>query len=186
MKINRELSVGNRTPDGRAAAFTLIEIMLVVFLMALICATGIPTIYQLAKKEGMRRAVTDLKEVCANARAQAIFSGKEVQVVFYPLARRYGISAGAPAPTPTDGGETPSASPEPPSVEGVTGIIPDNIMLEMLDVNLSEYKDSDWTRVCFYPNGTSDEMTIVYRSAGEYRKLVLEPTTALLSQGKMQ
>lgn len=168
-------------------AFTLIELMVVVALMALIAATAVPSIYQLAKKEGMRRAVTDLKEVCSNARAQAIFSGKEVSVMFYPVQRRYGIGGG-PVATATPGQAPEAAAPqlEMSPNSGTTGIIPDDIILEMLDVNLSEYKDSEWTRVRFYPNGTSDEMTIVYRSDKEYRKLSLEPTTALLMQGEMR
>lgn len=177
MKFSRQLPAGRR-------AFTLIELMVVVALMALIAATAVPSIYQLAKKEGMRRAVSDLKEVCANARAQAIFSGKEVNVLFYPPQRRYGIggsSGTAIAPT-TDETAPPEAAPG----TGTTGIIPDDITLEMLDVNLSEYKDSEWTRVRFYPNGTSDEMIIVYRSDREYRKLSLEPTTALLLQGELR
>jgi len=188
-----KFSAPSRTSDPASRrqrkAFTLIELMLVVGLMALIAATAVPSIYQLAKKEGMRRAVSDLKEVCANARAQAIFSGKEVSVVFYPVQRRYGIGGGPTATVTTasgPGNDVAAPPPEAPSNVGTTGIIPDDIILEMLDVNLSEYKDSDWTRVRFYPNGTSDEMTIVYRSDQEYRKLNLEPTTALLMQGEMR
>jgi len=174
-------------PRHRArAGFTLIEIMIVVALIGLISATAIPSIYQLSKKTGLRRAISDLRDVCDNARRQAIFTGKEVTVMFYPIDRRFGISGGA-APTADPGtGETKPAFEIIPGTEA-TGIIPDDIGLEMLDVNQSEYKDSDWTRVRFYPNGTCDELTIVYRTeSNEYRKLMLEPTTGLLSQGPMK
>jgi hypothetical protein len=51
-----------------------------------------------------------------------------------------------------------------------------------LDINLSEYKDSEWARVRFYPNGTSDEMTVVLHSdRNEWRKITLELTTGLAS-----
>jgi hypothetical protein len=52
----------------------------------------------------------------------------------------------------------------------------------MLDVNLSEYKDSDEARVRFYPNGTSDELTVIIRSPSEKNeifKMALEATTGL-------
>ena len=44
----------------------------------------------------------------------------------------------------------------------------------------STYSQSEWTRVRFYPNGTSDEMTVIFHSdKGEFRKITLEPTTGL-------
>jgi hypothetical protein len=60
-------------------------------------------------------------------------------------------------------------------------LAPDGITLEMLDVNFIEYKDQEEARVRFYPNGTSDELTIVLRSdQNEYRKISLECTTGLV------
>jgi type II secretory pathway pseudopilin PulG len=187
MRIWRENRVSRRAFSRRdAAAFTLIELMFVCALMALICATAVPSIYQITKKEGMRRAIGDLKDVCDNARSKAIFSGREVAVIFYPPQRKFGIGGSGAATIPMSS-ET-SAVPEFEAAPGtgITGVIPDDISLEMLDVNLSEYKDSEWTRIRFYPNGTCDEATIVYRSEKEYRKLTLEPTTGLLTQGPMR
>jgi len=176
---------------SRSSGFTLIEIMVVVGIMGIILAMGIPNIYHLAKKEGMRRAVSEVMEVCGNARAQAILRGQEVQVIFHPLDRRFEIKS---SPTPAAAapeGNTPTPPPDtaPGTTpgEGTSGVIPDDIVLEMLDVNLSEYKDSEWTRVRFFPNGTSDEMTMILRSdKNEYRKLTLEATTGLISQGPVR
>ena len=50
-----------RTAPSNRAGFTLIEIMIVVGIMGLIALIGIPNIYQMAKKQGMRRAVTEMK-----------------------------------------------------------------------------------------------------------------------------
>jgi len=161
--------------------------MIVVALIGLFCTMAIPSIYSLAKKTGLRRAVSDLRDVCSNARARAIFTGQEVTVVFYPPQRRFGISGSSnPGSGGDDSGASRPAAEVAPGTE-VNGIIPEDISLEMLDVNQSEYKDSDWTRVRFFPNGTCDELTIVYLTEeGEFRKLWLEPTTGLLNQGKMR
>jgi Tfp pilus assembly protein FimT len=169
---------------ARAAAFTLIEIMLVVGLMALIAATAVPNIYQLAKKEGLRRAVTDLKDVCANARARAIFSGEVVSVMFYPRDRVYGISSGGGSEFDPLTGETKTEPMTKPG-SGSTGIFPEDVTVEMLDVNGLEYKDSDWTRVRFYPNGTSEELVINLSSRDNPGLwLKLDPATALLIIGE--
>ena len=58
----------------------------------------------------------------------------------------------------------------------------DNLVIDMIDVNLSEYKDSEEARVRFYPNGTADELTVIAHSIrGEYFKMSLEATTGLPS-----
>ena len=170
--------------------FTLIEIMIVVANMGLIATMAIPNIYQLGKKEGMRRAVSDLIEVCSNARAQAILRGAAVDVIFHPEERRFEVSGVAASAVSSDlEGEGGAAKPAPPPSPGtgLAGVIPDDIILEMLDVNLLEYSQSEWTRVRFYPNGTSDEMTVIFHSNnGEFRKITLEPTTGLATQGPVQ
>ena len=168
------------------SAFTLIEIMIVVAIMMLIMGMAVPSIYQITKKEGMRRAISDLKDVCSNARAQAIFSGRPVSVKFYPGERRFEV-VGSSAPTETNPqtGET-RTTPGPAPGTGLTGVFPDDITLEMLDVNMFEYKDSEWAEVKFSEMGTSYEMTIILRDAeNKFRKLTLEPTTGLLSVGDL-
>jgi hypothetical protein len=57
----------------------------------------------------------------------------------------------------------------------------DSITIDMLDVNLLEYKDADEARVRFYPDGTCDEMTLIIHSGDQYRKITLEVPTGLAS-----
>ena len=191
MKTRRVMSDEWRVKSGELChwsrvtrhAFTLIELMVVVAIMGLILATGIPSIYRIWKKEGMRQAVEDVREVCGNARAKAIFSGSQVEVVFHPLERRFEIGGGSVSTAPPREGEVENLEkPPPPPGSGQTGQLAEDIIIEMLDVNLSEYRESEFVRVRFFPNGTSDEMTLILRSSkNEQRGITLEITTGLAS-----
>lgn len=136
--------------------FTLIEIMFVVAIMALVLAVGIPSMFRMAERDSIRKVVNDIIDACAMTRAQAILSGEPKDLVIQPGDRV--INA--------------------PGKEAV--IIPERITIEVLGVNFVELTDAPEARVRFYPNGTSDEFTIVLRSdKGEWRKISLDVITAL-------
>jgi prepilin-type N-terminal cleavage/methylation domain-containing protein len=162
-------------------AFTLIEIMVVVAIMGIVLTIGIPAIYRVSKKEGMQKAVSDVWEVCNSARAQAIFRGSPVEVVFHPQERRFAIGSGN-ASQPQDGSDFVVEQPAPKPGAGQSGQFPENVFIEMLDINLLEYRESDEARVRFFPNGTSDELTLILRSTkNEWRAISLEVTTGRVS-----
>jgi general secretion pathway protein H len=136
--------------------FTLIEIMVVVAIMGVIMGMSIPSVMMAMRQESVRKAANDLKEACLTVRGRAIMSGQMTTLNFYPQDRKY------------DGGA------------GVVGVLPEDLTIEMLSVNLREFKEWDKATVRFFPNGTSDEMTVVYRSAkNEWRRINLEVTTGL-------
>jgi prepilin-type N-terminal cleavage/methylation domain-containing protein len=163
----------NATPSQRKVrparmGFTLIEIMIVVAIVGLLMGALVPTLFMSAKKDSIRKTVSDIIDVCANARARAILQGSMTEVHFYPRDRRASIGSSS-----GEGGANPGAS----TTEANWS---EKITLEMLDVNLTEWKDADEARVRFYPNGTSDEMTVVLVSEkNEWRKITLEPLTGL-------
>ena len=76
-------------------AFTLIEMMIVVAIIGLIAAMGVPSILQALRKDGMRKAISDVKDVLDTARARAIFSGQTTEVVFHPLEKKRWINGAA-------------------------------------------------------------------------------------------
>jgi type II secretory pathway pseudopilin PulG len=151
--------------------------MVVVAIMGVILTIGIPSIYYMTRKEGMRKAVSDVWEVCNNARAQAIFRGSPVEVVFYPTERRFEVGSSGVS-QPADGPDYVEAKPARPAGSGLAGQFPEDVTIEMLDINLLEYRESERARVRFFPNGTSDELTLVLRSIKhEWRMISLEVTT---------
>lgn len=163
----------------------MIEIMVVVGIIAIVMAMTVPFAYKVRKREAMNKAVRDVMEVCSQARAQAILQGKVTELQFYPQEKRCQVAgyAGEKAPASEESTE-PGVAPLPPANSGLAARIHDAITIEMLDVNLTEYKDLDFARVRFFPNGTCDEFTLVLHSdKGEWFKIWLEITTSLANVG---
>jgi Tfp pilus assembly protein FimT len=149
----------------------LIEIMIVVAIIGLVAAMGLPSMIMALHKEGLRKAVSDLQDVCSAARSQAIFRNQKMAVVFHPAEKRFEVEGAAAS------GSVDSTDKSSGKVTGST--LPDSVDMAMLDINLQDYGASDWARVFFYPNGTSDEMTVVLHSKDEWRKITLEFSTGL-------
>jgi prepilin-type N-terminal cleavage/methylation domain-containing protein len=164
---------------ARPSAFTLIEIMVVVGIMAMVMLMSIPFVRNTMHREALTQAMRDLEEVCGNARRKAILQGSMAEVIFHPKERTFQVAGGAPTSS-NAGSASPETTTAPPANSGDSGRVADTLIVDMLDVNLSEYKDSDEARVRFYPNGTSDELTvIIHNEKGEYFKMALEATTGL-------
>jgi type II secretion system protein H len=165
--VNRESSI----PNG----FTLIELMMVVVIVGLMMATGVPAILSVTREAPLRKAVNDVTEICSHARAMAILQGQTTMVIFHPRLRQVSFSGGADASTPA----APTTRVGSAAVNAAE--FDHSVVIEGLGINNFDYTDSDEARVRFFANGTSDEMTLVLSTAGEYRKITLEVTTALAS-----
>lgn len=149
---------GNRRRwrTGRAG-FTLIEMMIVVSIMGLVLAMGIPAMFRMADKDSLRQVVADIMDACRATRAQAILTGQTQVMNINPQQRTIQAPGKATAIT-----------------------IPERYQIELVGVNFVELQDWDYAPVRFFPNGTSDEFTIVIRSDRmEWRKISLEVVTGM-------
>ena len=176
--------LGSRITDH--SAFTLIEIMVVVGIMAIIVAIAMPSIYQQAHKDGMRQAVADLSEACSTARARAVLNGVATEVRIRPGDRTINVVEGAAAPASTRGSSFHFENEQ--LVERhagggaiFTAKISDRIIIEFIGVNLiPDLQQLDEVTCLFYPNGTSDELVVLIRSdQGEIRKITTEVVTGI-------
>ena len=165
----------SRLPNGKG--FTLIELMVVVGIIGLISAMSVPAILSVMRDGPLRKAVNDTVDICIHARAQAILSGQMTKVTFHPLTRDVAFSGGA-------------SSSAPPTRNGLKAVdsteYDSSVDVAMLDINLMDFGASEVAYVRFFPNGTCDEMTLVLHSGDQWRKITLEPTTALTTVGSVR
>jgi type II secretion system protein H len=151
----------SKSVHRRARGFTLIEIMIVVAIIGLMASIGVPSLITAMQKTGMRKALSEVQDVCRTARANAILHNRTESVIFHPMLRSFAAESGAAQHSGLVSSST----------------LPDGVEFEMLDINQQDYGASDWARVFFYPDGTSDEMTIVLASKNDQRKITLEFAT---------
>ena len=138
--------------------------MIVVAIIGLMAAIGLPSIITAMQKKGMRKALSDITQVCQTARANAIIHNQTESVIFHPQERSFSAEGGAAARS----GLVSSSE------------LPDGVQFAMLDINHKDFGATDG-RVFFYPDGTSDEMTIVLADRGDMRKMTLEFATGLMT-----
>jgi type II secretory pathway pseudopilin PulG len=161
--------------------------MIVVGIMGILMTTGVPIVYRAWKKAPMAKAISEVVEVCSNARAQAIMQGRQVDLVFYPTQGRFAVGAApvrAPAgpARPAPGSEAAMAAGVSLPGSGNSGQLPESIIIEMLDINKlkHDFRLDETARVRFFPNGTSDELTLILLSEKNERcEILLEVTTGL-------
>ena len=163
------------------SAFTLIELMVVMGLMMIIIAIGVPRMVK-GNRTPLGESLNVVMEACAAARRQAILSGSTSRVTIRGAEEGTGfiISAGSGGGRPkvasiedVDTGSEGSAdeAPKPSVAAGVSGRIHDEVSIRGIFVNFEDLMDEDQVEVKFYSNGTSDEFTIGMRH--EYGDAVL-------------
>ena len=145
--------------------------MIVVGILGLVAAMGAPSIVKALQKEGMRKAVSDVQDVCFSAREKAIINNQKVAVVFYPRERRFDVEGSAVG----DGGTAVNVH----SGKTLVATLPDGVELGMLDIFRQDYVQSDWAKIFFNADGTCDEAVIVLISKGRAQKITLEYATGM-------
>ena len=176
-----------RANPGRTAvsAFTLIELMVVMGLMMIILAIGVPKMVQ-GNRSPLGESLNAVMEACAAARRQAILTGSTSRVTIRGAEEGTGFiisagSGGGRAKARKAEGinsdmadfldETPRPASKPSAGAGFSGRIHDEVAVHFISVNFDESMDKDQVEVKFYSNGTSDEFTIGMRH--EYGDAVL-------------
>lgn len=153
----------------------MIEILIAISIMAVFFGFGVPVFVRSLSQTGISKAVKDTVEACNQARAQAIVTGAPSELVFSPSERTLRVVPG--------GSRATGEMAEPGSgtkISAGTFTLPEGVQVEVLGVNFKEIQGEEVARIHFFPNGTSDEFTVIYRSdGGEMREVSLELVTGL-------
>ena len=165
----------------RCLAFTLIELMIVIAIMAIVMTIGVPIVYRIWHQEPLRRAVNDIFNVCATARAEAILHDKMTEVVFHPRERRLEVSGAGSSASANSAAGGLAANPSVPADSEYSAQLADSVSIEDLDINKipGGFRDAESARVRFFPNGTCDELSFIIRYENEWRQIKLEVSTGL-------
>lgn len=167
----------------RIRAFTLVEVMVVIGILAMVLAMGMPSFIQAIRKEPLRKAASDVMEGCTQARARAILRGETTELVIEGGSGRIYVMDSTPAVGSAPGDEVAGETSPPAQMAGVASKFEEqldpNIAVTLLYVNLKNRMEAPEARVKFFPNGTSDDFTIVLESPSGTRKVSLDCVTAL-------
>jgi Tfp pilus assembly protein FimT len=156
--------------------------MIAISIVAIAMAIGIPSFVHALKKEDLRKAVSDVVEGCSHARAQAIFKGVPMEFVIRadggnlsvePVKMHSMTSESGASPEyqqPSHGSSTPAP---------FASQLPTDVAVTLLYVNFQDLMEAPEARVRFYPNGTSDEFTVILFSEKGEKKISVDVVTGL-------
>ena len=175
--------IGSRS--RRRRAFTLIEILVVMAIIMVIMATGVPSIVRGLRTDHLSQAVKDTIEGCKTARDRAIFQGIPWAFVLKE-DRQFTVE-----PMPGDSGQRTRAGQIVPSGSGASNNSPysgfprtldEHVRVDKIAVNFVEPEKETEVRVRFFPNGTADEFTVVYSVGQKQRFIKVDVVTGLATE----
>ncbi len=163
---------------GRNAGFTLIELIVVLLIMTAMMAVAAPRVAGRSEAAVLRAAASDFQTLASAARAKAVLQQRTISLTIDKQGRSIGLFAILPANVDGDqGNEGPlsvSAGDEAESVSRSRGLS------EGL-VAAFESDKSDANSINFYPDGSSDQATLIISNArDEALKLSLAAATGRL------
>ena len=154
-------------------AFTLVELIVVIAVMGVILGISIPAFIKMGKKAPLERAISDVEEVCRNARARAILDMRVMEVYLNDADDVIALNTATRTVMGVDM-ETGLEGRQPESGEEKVRYQLEADMEIIAPVD-DEFEGELWLR--FYPNGTAEPVELrVFDGEGSYR-LAVDPVT---------
>ncbi len=155
--------------------------MIVVGIIAIFMTIGVPSLVRALEKDDLGRAIRDTVEGCKTARDRAILQG----VPWEFIVQENGQLNVRPAPREErrgssdviGGGGGSNTGSQGSPYSGFPRQLGEDVMVQLIDVNFVNHMEMPEARVRFFPNGTSDEFTVVYAWKGRQRTVTLDLVT---------
>ena len=154
--------------------------MIVVAIMAIVMTIGLPSMFRALRKDDLARAINDTIEGCKTARDRAILQSVSYEFVVRENGeldvRQLPAEPGSRAAFARPSGSAPAALPSAPYA-GFPRKLGEDVMVQLIDVNFISHMERPEARIRFWPNGTSDEFTVVYAWIGKQRTVMVDLVT---------
>ena len=159
----------DRRQRAGAAAFSLIELSVSIFVMLVLLSAAVPSFVRSYNASVVSATARSLATTCQFARHQAVVYRKPTMLHLDLDKQLYWITQAAPTNSDADAGITLRTTELSPRVAMITAQLGDEPPEQQGQVD-----------VTFYPNGTCDALTVVFRGQerGNFLGLTLDPITA--------
>ncbi len=156
----------------RQAAFTLIELLIVMMIIAIAFFALRPAFGGAIRGAQERAMLRELVGLFTSARTAAIAKGSLVRVVFEPAEAAFFAEVQTEP-------EADRAAFEPLAVPGRDVVaLPEHIAVEEMEIAGRDWTSLGRSHIYFYPDGRTDGLAVLLVSrAGEDRILEVSPTT---------
>jgi type II secretory pathway pseudopilin PulG len=165
---HRSLSTCRRLPSGRAPVrgFTILEVCVVLFIIAVMFSVGVPTASHLLDEEKLQGPIRALQTFARTARRNALMENRAYEVLL--LNDSYLLR---PVDSNSDSGRKPLTYGLP---SGVT------FAIERLgDHEFLKQTDSAWY---FSPNGLCEPMKFLFQRKGDWVRFHVDPLTGTIQK----
>ena len=149
--MKRTSATGNE-PGGRAAAFTLIELSIVVFIMAVLLVAAAPSFVRSYNSAQLGAAGRDLATTCLLARYHAALQQKPV-TLNVDIDRQVSSVSAAPGAEAEEGGGGGTLK---------ISAVPSRIRLVSVTAADGTVYDHGQVGIRFYANGTCDGFSVIF------------------------
>ena len=165
-------ATGNKPRWKRPAGFTLIELSIAVFIIAIIMAVSVPNFVRSYNNSLLNAMGRTVVTACEFARLNAVLHQRKV--VFHVDLDKQLIWLTQPVTT----GATDSVDSQDQSLKTIA--ISPRIGLASAQVADQPPRQKGQVEALFYPNGTCDEFTVTFRGAekGSGLAVVVDPVTS--------